>query len=257
MKILCIDVGNTHIHYGLVDGQKVSEASIFPTEKLLRKAATEWTGRLQGLASQSDGIAFCSVVPTINTHLKAILSEFNHPVFQLDCRTCIGIEFAYPNPEEIGHDRIANAIAAQEFYGVPAVIIDIGTAVTFDIVSQQGYEGGLIAPGLKAMTHCLHEQTALLPSLDQVDLLAEIKQPIGKSTTQAMQLGIAIGFSGMIHTLKKHVIAELTQQEGKAPVVLSTGGGIANLAEGQPDQSCFVENLTLLGLAVAFERTHR
>ena len=131
----------------------------------------------------------------------------------------------------------------------------MGTAVTFDIVSSQGYEGGIIAPGLKVMTRYLHEQTALLPELSPEELV-DVKGAIGKSTVHAMQLGVAVGFSGMIHALRARVVAELQQREGCLPVVLSTGGSIANLTRDWAEKSEFVENLTLMGLAVAYARSH-
>jgi type III pantothenate kinase len=160
----------------------------------------------------------------------------------------------YPKPEEIGQDRIANAIAAQEYYGTPAVVIDMGTAVTFDIVSSKGYEGGIIAPGLAIMRNYLHDQTALLPELSEEDLVA-VEGAIGKSTLQAMQLGVAIGFSGMIEALLKRVREELQSKGEPEPVVLSTGGSIANLTRDWAEKSEFVENLTLMGLAVAAGRS--
>ena len=129
----------------------------------------------------------------------------------------------------------------------------MGTAVTFDIVSSQGYEGGIIAPGLAVMRKYLHEQTALLPELTEEDLLAA-KGAIGKSTVHAMQLGVAVGFSGMIDALLKRVREELQSKGEPEPVVLSTGGSIANLTQDWSEKSEFVENLTLLGLAVAAQR---
>ena len=149
-------------------------------------------------------------------------------IFHPTCESCLGLTLSYPKPKEIGQDRIANAIAAQEYHGIPAIVIDMGTAVTFDIVTSQGYEGGIIAPGLKVMTHYLHEQTALLPELASEDLI-EVEGAIGKSTVHAMKLGVAVGFSGMIDALRTRVLDELKERGEAEPVVLSTGGGIANL----------------------------
>ena len=126
----------------------------------------------------------------------------------------------------------------------------MGTAVTFDIVSSKGYEGGIIAPGLAVMRRYLHEQTALLPELSEEDLVG-IEGGIGKSTLQAMQLGVAVGFSGMIDALLARVLNELKQQDDTEPIVLSTGGSVANLTSEWIGKSEFVENLTLMGLATA------
>ncbi|ADE55132.1 type III pantothenate kinase [Coraliomargarita akajimensis] len=254
MKVLCIDVGNTSAHYGLVEGQTVYETGDLRTNSFREGPWPEFTKLVRDLLDQADGIAFCSVVPAINENLKQSLSSCNLPVFHLNCNTCTGLNLAYPKPEEIGQDRIANAIAAQEYYGVPAIVIDMGTAVTFDIITSQGYEGGIIAPGLKVMTRYLHEQTALLPELSSKELI-DVEGAIGKSTVHAMKLGVAVGFSGMINALRTRVLDELQEREESEPVVLSTGGSIANLTKDWTQKSRFVENLTLMGLAVAFERS--
>lgn len=253
MNTLCIDVGNTSTHYGLVSGQRVLSTGHFPTQAFASGSSPEFARLVAPLLAQAAGIAFCSVVPTINPHLRASLAAADRPIFHLTHETCAGLDLVYPKPAEIGQDRIANAIAAQEFHGTPAIVIDMGTAVTFDIVSTQGYEGGIIAPGLAVMTRYLHEQTALLPELSADDLL-DVEGAIGKSTVHAMQLGVAIGFSGMIDALLQKVIAELRQRGEPDPVVLSTGGSVANLTRDWAQKSRFVQDLTLMGLGVAASR---
>jgi type III pantothenate kinase len=254
MKTLCIDVGNTSTHYGLVEGPTVGSTSHFPTHTFDNGPSAEFADRVRPLLKDIDGISFCSVVPAINDNLRTSLAEFALPIFHLTCETCTGLDLVYPKPTEIGQDRIANAIAAQAFHGTPAIVIDMGTAVTFDIISSAGYEGGIIAPGLAVMTKYLHEQTALLPELTTEDLLG-VEGAIGKSTVHAMKLGVAVGFSGMIDALLARVITELQTRGESAPVVLSTGGSIANLTKDWAHKSHFVEDLTLMGLGVAFERT--
>lgn len=253
MKTLCIDVGNTSTHYGVVEGRAVGQIGHFPTGSLHDGPSREFYERLAPLCSEAAGIAFCSVVPSVNGNLQASLADSGKPVFQLTHQTCRGLDLVYPRPEEIGQDRIANALAAQEYYGTPAVVIDMGTAVTFDIVSSKGYEGGIIAPGLAIMKTYLHDQTALLPELSEEDLVA-VEGGIGKSTVHAMQLGVAVGFSGMIEALLNRVREELASQGEREPVVLSTGGSIANLTRDWSGKSEFVENLTLMGLSVAARR---
>lgn len=250
MKYLCIDVGNTSTHYGLVAEQSVQATGHFPTHHFSAAPSKDFASKVAPLAAQATGISFCSVVPAINQNLRASLAQFNKPIFHLTCENCTGLKLVYPQPEEIGQDRIANAIAAQTFYGTPAIVIDLGTAVTFDIVSRQGYEGGIIAPGLAIMTDYLHQQTALLPELDPEELL-QVEGAIGKSTVHAMKLGVAVGFSGMIDALLQKVIRELQSKDGTTPVVLSTGGSIANLTQDWAQKSKFVQNLTLMGLGVA------
>ena len=253
MKHLCIDVGNTSIHYGLISGQNVQSAGHFPTHNFDSTPSAEFAEVVAPLIAQAEGISYCSVVPAINENLCASLTEFAKPIFHLTCETCAGLDLAYPKPHEIGEDRIANAIAAQEFYRIPAIVIDMGTAVTFDIISSQGYEGGIIAPGLAVMTHYLHEQTALLPELKPEDLV-NVEGAIGKSTVEAMKLGVAVGFSGMIQSILDKVTDGLAERGESDPVVLSTGGSVANLTKEWARKSEFVQDLTLMGLGVAAKR---
>ena len=253
MNYLCRDVGNTSIHYGLVSGQTVQCAGEFPTHNFDRTPSPEFTQAVTPLIAQAKGVSYCSVVPAINENLCTSLAEFAKPIFHLTCETCTGLDLAYPKPYEIGEDRIANAIAAQEFYSIPAIVIDMGTAVTFDIISSKGYEGGIIAPGLAVMTRYLHEQTALLPELKPEDLVC-VKGAIGKSTVDAMKLGVAVGFSGMIQSILDKVIDGLAERGELNPVVLSTGGSVANLTKDWAQKSEFVKDLTLMGLGVAVKR---
>jgi type III pantothenate kinase len=250
---LCIDVGNTSIHYGLVSGQNVQSAGHFPTHNFDSTPSPEFAEAVAPLIAQAEGVSYCSVVPAINENLCASLDEFAKPIFHLTCETCAGLDLAYPKPHEVGEDRIANAIAAQEFYSIPAIVIDMGTAVTFDIISSQGYEGGIIAPGLAVMTHYLHEQTALLPELKPEDLV-NVEGAIGKSTVEAMKLGVAIGFSGMVQSILDKVSDGLVERCESNPVVLSTGGSVANLTKEWVQKSEFVQDLTLMGLGVAAKR---
>jgi type III pantothenate kinase len=253
MKTLCIDVGNTSTHYGLVQGQSVLSTGHFPTHAFDSAPSPEFAQLVAPLIEQVEGISFCSVVPAINNNLCASLSKFKKTIFHLTHKSCRGLNLVYPKPKEIGQDRIANAIAAQEFYRTPAIILDMGTAVTFDIISTQGYEGGIIAPGLAVMTKYLNEQTALLPQLKAEDLL-NVEGAIGKSTVHAMKLGVAVGFSGMIEALLKKVTDELQNRGESKPIVLSTGGSIANLTKDWAQKSEFVQDLTLMGLGVAVLR---
>lgn len=253
MKIFCIDVGNTSAHYGIIEEQTVLKSGDFPTEQFRAGPSESFSAILATLLPETDGISFCSVVPEINQHLLASIHPTDLPVFHLTHLNCHGLELAYPNPKEIGQDRLANAIAAQEYYEVPVIVLDMGTAVTLDIVSSAGYEGGIIAPGLAVMTRYLHEQTALLPKLNEEDLL-KVEGSIGKSTVHAMQLGVVIGFSGMLDALLTRVFSELENREKTKPIVLSTGGSIANLVKEWDQKSRFVKDLTLIGLATAFRR---
>lgn len=253
--IFCIDIGNTHTHFGRVAAD-IGLAAI---------PQTIATGRLdhpiEGLAPHIradldehgpvEAIAFCSVVPAANLHLRRTLEPFGAPVWQLTADARLGVAISYPRPEEIGHDRLANAAGAQALAGSPAVVIDLGTAVTFDVVTRRGgYEGGIIAPGPALMTRYLHERTAQLPLVE--DLETPVTRPIGHSTAEAMRIGAVLGFAGLIQACLDAVIADLRAHGEPEPAVIATGGAAAALGNRLRQPLRDVPDLTLRGLAVAW-----
>ena len=252
MKILCIDIGNTNLNYAIVEKMEVRDANSFPTKRL--KEDLHYIKEFHTLIEihSVSAVSFCSVVPDLDSRLRSLL-DLEIPIYQLTNQTLKGIDLHYPKPDEVGHDRIANALTAQEYFSLPAVIIDLGTAITLDVVSEKGYEGGIIAPGFQLMTRYLNEQTALLPELDN-EALGSVKGSFGKSTVQAMQLGVSIGFSGMVDALLQHILNTMQDTHAKKPIVLSTGGSIANLTQDWIEKTQFVDHITLIGLAVAYER---
>ena len=153
---------------------------------------------------------------------------------------------------EVGQDRLADCVGAQLVAGAPAVIIGMGTATTVDILTDRGYAGGIIAPGLGVMTQYLHERTALLPALDPSALLGG--PAIGKSTVDAMRSGCALGFAGMIGALLDGVCAELVRQGSPMPKVIVTGGAAVYLPATWQARVMHEPHLTLLGLAEAHRR---
>jgi type III pantothenate kinase len=156
-----------------------------------------------------------SVVPSKNS---AVLAAFPNAVV-LGPHLDLGVGIDYPNPESIGADRLANAAACAALYGTPAIVVDFGTAVTFDVLSSRGsYIGGVIAPGLNAMTNYLHEKTALLPLVK----LKEPKSAVGRSTIDAMLAGAVHGYRGLIREILSQITAEAFRK--KKPVVVATGG---------------------------------
>lgn len=251
MLALAIDIGNTSTHYGIVntDDWQVSATHKIDTGALARQLPLAWAN------NAIDGIAYCSVVPAATEELQSLLQRQSIASVHLNHKHCPGLTINYPKPAEIGQDRLANAIAAQTFYGVPAIVIDMGTAVTFDIITHAGYEGGIIAPGLAVMTRYLHEQTALLPALDANDLLTD--GGIGKSTIDAMKLGCAVGFSGMIQALLQCVTQQLEQESPSPsqPTIIGTGGSACKLLKEAVPTIQIEPNMVLLGLAETLRRS--
>lgn len=255
MKVLCVDIGNTHVNFAVVEKQSVFDPAFFPTQKLRKDA--HYIRDFQALIDRHSicAVAYCSVVPELNPRLESLFPS-KQALFQLTDRSAVGLPLAYPNPTEIGHDRIANAIAAQAHFQLPSIIIDLGTAITFDVVTENGYEGGIIAPGFELMSRYLHEQTALLPKLDKSEITLDPRgqEAFGRSTVQAMSLGISVGFSGMVDALLEHLMERVAPSEALSPSLLSTGGSITQLNSKWATQTQSIDHLTLIGLAEAYQR---
>lgn len=253
--LFCIDIGNTHTHFGVVDKDGARDMRHLPTRDIDHYTSGLGPQLSQAFTEQTNirGIAFCSVVPEATERLTRVFERWQLalPVFQLTADKKLGVEIAYPRPGEIGQDRLANAAGAKALVGAPAIVIDMGTAVTFDIVTgQHGYEGGIIAPGVEVMRRYLHEQTALLPQLDDG---LDVAQAIGKSTVEAMRIGTVIGFGGMVQALLDAVSAELSGRGEKDIKVLATGGSAELLKKTLRQPFEVIPDLTLRGLAVAWE----
>ena len=247
MAILCLDIGNTHAHWGVVEGREVLVQAEVPTPALDASA-------LRALldAHPSAGVALASVVPNATALALPLLQKCGRPFYHLRHDTVRGLGFDYPTPAEVGQDRLADCVGAQLVAGAPAVIIGMGTATTVDILTDKGYAGGIIAPGLGVMTRYLHERTALLPALDPAALLGG--PAIGKSTVDAMRAGCALGFAGMIGALLDGVCAELQKQGLPAPAVIVTGGAAVYLPASWRARVRHEPHLTLLGLAESHRR---
>jgi type III pantothenate kinase len=166
-------------------------------------------------------------------------------VLWLDSKLNLGVGIDYPKPRSIGADRLANAAAAAELYGFPAVVVDFGTAVTFDVISERrAYVGGVIAPGLEAMTNFLYQRTALLPRIS----LKEPRRAVGKSTIEAMLSGALFGYRGLVREILARIKAEQFAQ--KKVYVIATGGYARLMAGGLPEIGLIRPHLTLEGLRI-------
>jgi type III pantothenate kinase len=195
-----------------------------------------------------NGAALCSVVPRMTPRVKKFVrQQWKQGTLELTPATIAVVGIDYPKPNSIGPDRLANAVAACRHYGAPAVVVDFGTAVTFDVVdAQSNYVGGIIAPGLAAMTDYLHEKTALLPKIR----IREVDAVIGKNTEQAMLIGAVHGYRGLVREL----IAELKRElKVKNLPVVATGGYARLMAAKLPEITAVEPSLTLEGLRLVWE----
>jgi type III pantothenate kinase len=249
--ILLFDIGNTHTHLGLADQRRVRKTINIPTRAWRRGAAPVQLSAFIG-KNQITGAALCSVVPRATPLVrKAVRALWRLPVLELTPDTLRGVGIDYPNPYSIGPDRLANAVAARQCFGAPVVVVDFGTAVTFDVVDARGnYVGGIIAPGLAAMTDYLHEKTALLPKIE----IREIKSAIGKSTEHAMLVGAVQGYRGMVREL---INALKIEMKSKRLPVVATGGYAKLIAAKLPEISAVASDLTLEGLRLVWWERNR
>lgn len=237
---LLIDVGNGRTKFGLATPDAILEQRDTPTSLLVADTTRALATVLTGWAY--DQVVVSSVVPDATERLQA---HFGGQMLNLRHDIPLGIGIRYPKPESIGADRLANAVALASLHGAPGIVIDFGTAVTFDIVeADAAYVGGVIAPGLRLMTDYLHERTALLPQVE----LREPDSAIGKSTVGAILAGAAIGYRGMV----RGILEKLREEMGNPATlhVVATGGDAAWIASRLPEIAHVEGDLTLHGLRI-------
>ena len=233
--VLVIDVSNSWTKFGLVRGTR-----LHPAERIATPTLTTEIFASLNLKYQPRLTVIGSVVPNITKLARQVWR--GKRLLIVSDRIPLPIRLKYPNPHKIGADRIANAVATARLYPLPAIAVDSGTAVTFDIVSKRReYLGGVIAPGLNAMTDYLHEKTALLPKIS----IAEPKHPIGKSTEEAMRVGAIIGYRGLIHGVTEAIRKQL---KARNVTVIATGGHAPLIARKSPFIRHVNPLLTLQGL---------
>ena len=242
MAWLLIDNSNSRTKFALGDTNRLHAwRGVLPTPELSLESLERVTRGLD-----YDAAIVCSVVPA-----KAkVLAEFfsgKCPHHFLNDRSPLGLGIDYPEPSKIGADRLANAAGVVSRHGVPAIVIDFGTAVTFDVISAEpAYCGGVIAPGLGAMSAYLPRKTALLPVIE----LEEPASAIGKSTEHAMQAGAVFGYRGLV----KEVIARIAAELPGRPRIIATGGGAALIARGVAEIDVVDPEITLDGLRQVADR---
>jgi type III pantothenate kinase len=245
--IALFDVGNTHTHIGLANARRIVRHGDVSTRDWAAGGAARAAARLLKTREIS-GAILCSVVPAITpVVMNFVRSTWGLPCLALTAKTVRGVGIDYPRPETIGPDRLANAVAARRRYGAPVVVVDFGTAVTFDIVDRHGnYVGGVIAPGLEVMTDYLHEKTALLPRIR----IREVSGVVGKNTGEAMLIGAMHGYRGLVRQL----VGDLKRELGCRRLPVAATGGYARLMAAKLPEITQVDPLlTLEGLRLVWE----
>ena len=235
---LLIDISNSFTKLAFATRRRILKPMRTPTANLTAATLQRFVRR-----RTIDIFVVCSVVPKKNGVVRKAAKRSR--VLWLTPRVELGVGVDYPNPKTIGADRLANAAAVAALYGCPAIVVDFGTAVTFDIVSaQRKYIGGVIAPGLESMTNFLYQRTALLPKLS----LKEPRSAVGRSTIEAMRSGAVIGYRGLVREIINRIKAERFPR--KKVHVIATGGYADLIAARLGEIDAVHPNLTLEGLRI-------
>ncbi|MES2292120.1 MAG: type III pantothenate kinase [Pseudomonadota bacterium] len=252
--LLAIDAGNTNIVFAVHDGKETRAEWRAVTETT--RTADEYAVllqplmQLQGLSfSDIDAAIIATVVPAALFDLRQLCRRYLHcePLVIGDPELDLGININVDRPAAVGADRLVNAISAHERYKGALIVVDFGTATTFDIVAENGdYDGGIIAPGVNLSAEALHQAAAMLPRV----AVARTQNVIGKDTVPAMQSGLYWGYIGMVEGL----VARIKTEYGKPMVVIGTGG-LANLFHRQTPAIDYLDpDLTMRGLILIHAR---
>lgn len=254
--LLVIDVGNTNTSLGVYQAAELVAHWRLTTAR--NRTVDEYGVHARNLFQLADldfkaidAIAITSVVPPLNYTLRRMAEVYFHltPLF-VDHTTDAGLRILYEPPADVGSDRIVDAVAAIHKYGSPCIIVDFGTATTFNAINRDGeYLGGVITPGIMISSDALFERTARLPRVD-------IKRPsavIGSSTIAAMQSGLYHGYVGLVDGVLRKMIDEL----GGTTRVIATGGLASLIATGSELIELVDDTLTLEGLRLVYERTQK
>jgi type III pantothenate kinase len=254
--LLCADIGNSHTTIGLLDDGDVVDHWRVATDE--RRTADEWGVLLRGLLNDSTlggdvrGVSVCATVPAALHEWRDMLRTYYGDVPQVIVEPGVrtGVPVLMDNPREVGTDRIINALAASQLFGGPAIVVDFGTATTFDVVSARGeYVGGAIAPGIEISLEALGRRGAQLRKVE----LARPRTVIAKNTVEALQSGMVFGVAAQVEGIVARMIEELGADPDDVRVIAT--GYLAPLVVDEC--RCFTDRapwLTLRGLELVFER---
>lgn len=253
--ILCLDIGNSHIYGGVFEQDKLLLQFRYPSD--LQCTSDQLGVFFKGILrenqldpAQIKQIAVCSVVPSLDYSLRSsLIKYFSIDPFFLKAGVKTGLKITYKNTHEVGADRIADAIAAmQQFPGKDLVVIDLGTATTFDVITRDRvYVGGVIIPGIHIAMKALNENTAKLPPVN----ILKPESVIGQTTVSNIQSGLYYGHLGAMREILRMITIE--QFQGEEPIVIGTGG-FAYLFETDKVFNVIVQDLVLQGLRLSLQK---
>ena len=251
--LLAIDIGNTNTSLGVFESEKLIAHWRLAT---VRDRTADEIGVLAremfALASidfqKVSAVIIASVVPPLNSAFQKMSEKyFGHTAIFVDSKLNLGLKILYNPPSDVGADRIVDTVAAMEKYGTPCIVVDFGTATTFDAINENGeYLGGIITPGITVLSYALSLRTAKLPRV-------EIKKPekvIGDSTVSAIQSGLYYGYAGLVDGILRRMLAEISEDAR----IIATGGQASLIAESSELIEFIDENLMLEGLRLIYKK---
>ena len=250
--LLAVDIGNTNITIGVFDGDQLRATWRMATD--INQMDDEYAAVLLTLlthhgmkTSDINEAVMCSVVPPLVGAFESFLRRYfdtTPVVVRPGVKT--GVRIVYPNPREVGADRIVNCAAAHHLYHGPVIVVDMGTGTTFDIVSKEGeFIGGVIAPGIGIAAQALYTRTSALPRVE----LVPPERAIGTTTVGAMQSGIVYGYIGLVEGLLRRGQSELDEKA----FVVATGGYAGLIAQGTRMIDEVNPDITLVGLRLIYQ----
>ncbi|MCX7830113.1 MAG: type III pantothenate kinase [Acidobacteria bacterium] len=251
--ILVLDVGNTETTIGIFENEVLAKRWSVSTS--LKRTSDEWAVLIRMLiegekysASEIFGVAVSSVVPPVDFNVKnAFLKHFGIDPLFVSPGIKTGLNILYENPLEVGADRVVNAVAAVKSYKLPCIVIDFGTATTFDVIDRTGnYLGGVICPGLNISAEALFTRTAKLPKVE----IGKPKKVVGRTTVSSIQSGLFYGYISLVEGVIKRIKGEI----GEISTIVATGGISLLLAQECPSIDDVDEDLTLKGLHLIYEK---
>jgi type III pantothenate kinase len=258
MSLLAVDIGNGHTVLGVLEGEEVVAHWRVASDE--RRTSDEWSVLVRGLLAdlrpvrEVTGISVCATVPSVLHEWRDMLARHfgDVPAVIVEPGVRTGVPVVMDNPREVGTDRIMNALAAARLYGGPAIVVDFGTATTFDVLGATGqYIGGAIAPGIEISLEALGRHGA---QLRKVELLRP-RSVIAKNTVEALQSGMVFGVAAQVDGIVARMIDELGEPAGDVHVI-ATGHLAPLLLE---ECRCFTDHapwLTLQGLRLVFDRNN-